>query len=269
MDVLLVCVLAQSLRCVWLFATPWTVAHQPPLSMESSRQEYWSGLPFPSPGDLPDPGIELPSLAMTGEFFTTASSGKPRGPIWFPHKVLGCMLLDLHCRGKALQDEDGAGHHLHYLWVVLPGWGAGRVGGQVQEFSSCLKPVLHGPMRFSASVLLSSCGSHDLVSTSGSCPNLKKPTILFPPAPLPSAPCVEYPISSVAGSGKQLLIYEDLWALNLPRAVYSFEEMESSISGSETESKPSIASTGILMMPFLQCHFENDGAAWCPIWFLT
>ena len=40
------------------FATPWTVAHQAPLSMGFSRQEYWSGLPFPSPGDLPDSGIE-------------------------------------------------------------------------------------------------------------------------------------------------------------------------------------------------------------------
>ena len=43
---------------VKLFATPWTVAHQVPLSMEFSRQEYWSGLPFPSPGDLPNPGTE-------------------------------------------------------------------------------------------------------------------------------------------------------------------------------------------------------------------
>ena len=45
------------------FATPWTVAHQAPLSMEFSRREYWSGLPFPPPGDLPDPGIEPASLA--------------------------------------------------------------------------------------------------------------------------------------------------------------------------------------------------------------
>ena len=43
---------------VRLFATPWTVAHQAPLSMRFSRQEYWSGLPCPPPGDLPDPGIE-------------------------------------------------------------------------------------------------------------------------------------------------------------------------------------------------------------------
>ena len=48
---------------VQLFATPWTAARQAPLSMGFSRQEYWSGLPFPSPGDLPDPGIEPESLA--------------------------------------------------------------------------------------------------------------------------------------------------------------------------------------------------------------
>ena len=52
-------------------ATPWTVAHQFPLSMGFPRQEYWSGLPFPSPGDLPDPGIEPVSLALAGRFFTT------------------------------------------------------------------------------------------------------------------------------------------------------------------------------------------------------
>ena len=51
----------KSLSHVQLFATPWTVAYQASLSMGFSRQEYWSGLPFPSPGDLPDPGIK-PSL---------------------------------------------------------------------------------------------------------------------------------------------------------------------------------------------------------------
>ena len=51
-------VCAQSLSHVHLFATPWTVACQSPLSMEFPRQEYWSGYPFPSPRDLPDPGIE-------------------------------------------------------------------------------------------------------------------------------------------------------------------------------------------------------------------
>ena len=57
-----------------VFTTLWTVAHQAPLSMRFSRQEYWSGLPFLSPGDLRHPGIKLKSLmslALTGEFFTT------------------------------------------------------------------------------------------------------------------------------------------------------------------------------------------------------
>ena len=54
----------KSLSRVQLFATPWTVANQAPPSMEFSRQEYWSELPFPSPGDLPDPGIEPGSPAL-------------------------------------------------------------------------------------------------------------------------------------------------------------------------------------------------------------
>ena len=57
--------------------TPWTVACQVPLSMEFSRQEYYSGLPFPSPGDLPNPGIEFTSPALAGGFFTSEGSGKP------------------------------------------------------------------------------------------------------------------------------------------------------------------------------------------------
>ena len=55
---------------------PWTVARQVPLSMEFSRQEYWTGLPFPSPGDLPDPEIE-PSSPELGGFFTAEPPGKP------------------------------------------------------------------------------------------------------------------------------------------------------------------------------------------------
>ena len=56
-----ICVCVCILSCVWLFVIPWTLALQAPLSMGFPRQEYWSGLPFPSPGDLPDPGIELAS----------------------------------------------------------------------------------------------------------------------------------------------------------------------------------------------------------------
>ena len=68
---------AKSLSCVRLFVTPWTVAPQAPLSMGFSRQEYWSGLPLPSPGGLPDPGIEPRSLvspALAGGFFTTRAT---------------------------------------------------------------------------------------------------------------------------------------------------------------------------------------------------
>ena len=57
--------------------TPWTVAHQAPLSMGFCQQEYWSGLPLPPPGDLPVPGMEPMFLALGGRFFTTASPGKP------------------------------------------------------------------------------------------------------------------------------------------------------------------------------------------------
>ena len=66
--------------CVLLFVTPWTVACQAPLSMGFSQQEYWSGLPFPSPGDLPDPGIKPVSplsSALAGGFFTLNHQGSP------------------------------------------------------------------------------------------------------------------------------------------------------------------------------------------------
>ena len=105
----------QSLSCVQLFATPWTVAPQAPLSVEFSRQESWNGLPFPSPEDLPDPGIEPRSLAspvLAGGFFTASTTWKTRGSltstdlssvslstVWnsvyfpFPHRNNYCSIL--------------------------------------------------------------------------------------------------------------------------------------------------------------------------------
>ena len=68
------CCCVQSLSCIQFFVAPWTVACQAPLSMDFSRQEYWSGLAVPSPGDLPDPGIEPASLASAGGFFTTSAT---------------------------------------------------------------------------------------------------------------------------------------------------------------------------------------------------
>ena len=62
---------------VWLFVTPWTVAHQGPPSMGFSRQEYWSALPFPPPGDLPDPGIEPGSPALQADALRSEPPGKP------------------------------------------------------------------------------------------------------------------------------------------------------------------------------------------------
>ena len=62
---------------VRLLATPLTIAHQAPLSMRFSRQEYWSGLPFPSPGDLPNPGIKPRSPALQADSLPSEPPGKP------------------------------------------------------------------------------------------------------------------------------------------------------------------------------------------------
>ena len=68
----------KSLSHVRLFATPWTVAHQaPPLSMGFFRQDYWSGLPFPSPEGLPNPGIEPRSPALQADSLPSEPPGKP------------------------------------------------------------------------------------------------------------------------------------------------------------------------------------------------
>jgi len=68
----------KSLSRVQLFSTPWTVAHHAPLSMGFSRQEYWSELPFPSPGNLPNPGMQPKSPTLAGTFFTSEPPGKPQ-----------------------------------------------------------------------------------------------------------------------------------------------------------------------------------------------
>ena len=67
----------KSLSHVWLFATPWTVAHRAPLSMGFSRQDYWSGLTFPSPGDLPNPEVKTRSPTLQTGALPSESPGKP------------------------------------------------------------------------------------------------------------------------------------------------------------------------------------------------
>ena len=78
----------KSLSRVRLFATPWTVAHQAPPSMGFSRQEYWSGLPFPSPEDLPNPGIEPGSLPLQADALTSEPPSLQR-----EKKRLRCLQL--------------------------------------------------------------------------------------------------------------------------------------------------------------------------------
>ena len=122
------------LSCVRFFATPWTVAYQAPLSMEFSRQEYWSGLLFPSPGDLPNSGIEPRSSTLRADFLTTESPWKSRrslallissgksGLLWFldirlgPHDSLWPMA---HEERWGTQ-HPSRGFRSHYVVCLFP-----------------------------------------------------------------------------------------------------------------------------------------------------
>ena len=92
----------KSLSRVQLFVTPWTVAYQAPPSMEFSRQEYWSGLPFPSSGDLPDPGIEPRSPALLAD---TLPSEPPHlsCTLKSPGELFTFPKPDLHLRSRSLR----------------------------------------------------------------------------------------------------------------------------------------------------------------------
>ena len=82
--------------CVQLFVTPWTIACQALLSVGFFRQEYWSGLPCPPPGDLSDPGIELLSLtspALVGGFFTTSTTWAPEKHLLLLYWLCQCLWL--------------------------------------------------------------------------------------------------------------------------------------------------------------------------------
>jgi len=121
-----------------LFVTPWTIACQAPLSTGFSRKESWSGLPFPSPGNLPDPGIKLTSLAspaLAGRFFTIESPGKPHISKYIPFTSASlCWTLiiittmgsfhSLLCQcpwhwGLTTQNwKQLAGLYTHGLWLI-------------------------------------------------------------------------------------------------------------------------------------------------------
>ena len=132
---------AQSLSRVWLFVMPWTVAHQSLLSMEFSRQEYWSGLPFPTWGDLADSGIEPMSLAspqLAGRFFTTVCP-------WH-HKELDMtewlLLLELCRIGLPARkfSVNFAVHTCLHSWLTPPVWRLYIPHLHVVEIGSYLGP---------------------------------------------------------------------------------------------------------------------------------
>ena len=106
----------KSLSHVQLFVTPWTVAYQTPPSMGFSRQEYWSGLPFPSPGDLPNSGIELPNSGRSPALWADALPSEP------PRK--SSDLLKRH----EITSESHTRNSLPVQWLELCASTAGGLG---------------------------------------------------------------------------------------------------------------------------------------------
>ena len=101
--------------CVRLFVTLWTVAHQDPLSMGFSRQEYWSGLPCPSSGDLPDPGIEPASLmspALQADSLSTELPGK--ADLWMWKVNIASTVISLWMESNS----DGLRNYDHMTWLL-------------------------------------------------------------------------------------------------------------------------------------------------------
>ena len=113
----------QSQSHALLFATPWTVAHQAPLSMGFSQQEFWSGLPFPSPGNLPDPGIKPMFPALAGRSVLLSYQGSPVFDIVrfkesrFQPRLLVFMsfYLPITCAGFVYPDKETRQPHRQML----------------------------------------------------------------------------------------------------------------------------------------------------------
>ena len=123
-----------------LSSTPWTRAHQAPLPMEFSKQEYWSGLPFPPPGDLPNPGIKAASLALAGRFFTAEPPGKPvKTTSLFVPEVEAHQLRMFEVTWES---DSGIGpwttkilKSCHHIGSLAPFW-TGAVGG---KYGQCVR----------------------------------------------------------------------------------------------------------------------------------
>ena len=109
-----------SLSVVSVSATPWTLASQAPLSMGFSRPEYWSGLPFTSPGDLPNPGIELRSPALQADSLPAELSGESKCALL--HSTLGIIILFIYAHLAFFQTSPFSKHTLlsgKLLWENL------------------------------------------------------------------------------------------------------------------------------------------------------
>ena len=125
---------------VWVFATPWTVAYQAPLSMGFSSQEYWSGLPCPPPGDLPSPGIEPRSPALQVDSLLSKPPGKTKntrvGSVQFSHSVVSDSLQPhglQHTRPACPSPTPGVYPNSR----PLNQWCQPTVSSSVVPFSSC------------------------------------------------------------------------------------------------------------------------------------
>ena len=123
----------KSLSCAWLSATPWTVAYQAPPYMGFSRHEYWSGLPFPSPGDLPNPGIEPRSPALQ----TDALPSEP--PVQFSSVAQSCLTL---CVGM---NRSMPGLPVHHQLTEFTQTHVCRVGDAIQPSHPLLSPSPPAP----------------------------------------------------------------------------------------------------------------------------
>ena len=127
----------------WHFVTPWTITHQASLSMGFSRQEFWSGLPFPSPADLPDPRFEPESPAappLAGGFLTTKPSGKL-------HTYLN-GLVKLSCRSSCSPNSSDHFFRIKLRWNLMKAIPPHKdydvlLGGGYQ-----VRPSLHGSANF-------------------------------------------------------------------------------------------------------------------------
>ena len=114
------CVHCKSLQSCPTLVAPWTVTRQAPLSMGFSRQEYWSGLPFPSPGDLPDPGIKptcLLSPALAGGFFTPNATWQTPIFVYFRKIFISPLFEEQFCH---LQYMYFVVIFLSILWFIIP-----------------------------------------------------------------------------------------------------------------------------------------------------